>query len=56
MEKEILKKWEEIYFYASRVVSYNPWSRFGEKDLFVFLTKDKKEEHFFCFLEESCGD
>ena len=56
MEKEILKKWEEIYLYASRVVSYNPWSRFGEKDLFVFLTKDKKEEHFFCFLEESCGD
>ena len=42
--------------YASRVVSYNPWSRFGEKDIFVFLTKDKKEEPFFCFLEETCGD
>ena len=56
LEKEILKKWEEIYLYASRIVAYNPWSRFGEKDLFAFLTKDKKEEHLFCFLEESCGD
>lgn len=55
MEKEILEKWKQIYFYASQIAFYDPWSRFAEKDILVMITKDKKEEHFFCFLEESCG-
>ena len=55
MKQEILKKWEEIYYYAGLIVELDPWSRFEEKDIFALCPKNKREEHFFSFLKESCG-
>lgn len=55
MRQETLKKWEQIYYYASLIVELNPWDRFEEKDIFALLPKGKKEEHFFSFLRKSSG-
>jgi len=55
MEQNILEKWRKIYYYTKLIVELDPWSRFEEKDVFVLKTKEKQEEHFYSFLEESCG-
>lgn len=55
MEKQVLEKWREIYYYASVILKLDPWSRFGERDLFIMACRGSEEEHFFTFLYESCG-
>ena len=55
MVDEHKKRWSEIYRLALEIEKKNPWSRFRETDMFVFRNKQKKYEHFFCFLKESSG-
>lgn len=55
MKEELLEKWRKIYLYANRIVALDPWSCLSETDTFVLIPKGKRAEHYFCFLQESCG-
>lgn len=55
MEKEILEKWEKIYDFAQMITAYDPWKLFEEDNVFAFVPKGTRDEHYFSFLAESCG-
>ncbi len=55
MEKEILEKWGKIYDFAQKIAFFNPWELFAEDNVFALIPKGTKQEHYFSFLSESCG-
>lgn len=53
MEKEMLEKWEQIYYFALEIARFEPWEQFGEKDILALIPKGKREEHYFSFLGQT---